>query len=87
MSAKVTIRCRDREYRLKRSLALKKYRRGGFHWLDNFTLVENPSLDPQNMAMIRPFCFGPAASLPAWQPRNSCGFTVLQLVTPRRMAS
>lgn len=81
MSAKVNV-LGDRVKKCNRATAKLKVARGGFRWLDDFTIVAIPVLCAPSPA-ARPFRFGPSASFQDWQPRPSLGFLVMQLRTSR----
>lgn len=83
MSAYITVLDEGRSYLTKRRYAKDKVRKGGFGWQDNFTIVRliaKPSTS-------RPFSFGPPASFTDWIPRDSAGYLVMQLRTPRKLTA
>jgi hypothetical protein len=44
VSAKITVLCLAHTYKTKRNDAEKKVRRGGFRWVDKFTIEQIPSI-------------------------------------------
>lgn len=76
VSAKVTVLCVARTYQLKRNLADRKVRRGGFRWLDNFTIEEIPRDQAQRQVRL-PFCGMPGLFC-MWAPRPSGRYIVMQ---------
>lgn len=84
VSAKIQV-LGDRVKKCSRATAKLKVSRGGFRWLDEFTIVAIPVILPGSPC--RPFRFGPAASFTDWAPRDSAGYLVMQLHTSRRQTA
>jgi hypothetical protein len=84
VSAKITVVTSHRTYQLKRNLAERKVKRGGFRWHDNFTIIAIETLSSCSALRLRPIYVDGKIRFAEWHKKLSGGCVAVMQATVYR---